>query len=155
VRLATIALSTLAMLSVACSPATAPSSAPSASAESSSTTATIAITVPVGGETQPAIGAACGLSNIPPAYYALLGANAKVKNESGTIVGAASIPTTGVVKARPNADEFFDKNCLLEVKTPLTGAATFYQLDLGAGFETTAVSQADLQAADWRFEVGY
>ena len=116
---------------------------------------TIAISVPVGGENQPAIGSTCGMSNIPPAYYALLGANSKVKNESGTLIGAATIPQNGVVKARPNADQYFDKNCSFEVKTTLTGPATFYQLDLGPGFDTKALSRADLQAANWRFEVGY
>lgn len=147
----------LVPLLVACAPAAtvAPSSAPISSPSAAATTVTIAITVPVGGENQPAVGAACGLSNIPPAYYALLGANAKVKNESGTLVGAATIPQNGVVKSRPNADEFFDKNCLFEVKTALTGSATFYQLDLGPGIDTKALSSADLEAANWRFEVGF
>lgn len=148
--------SLVVMLLVGCSPAatSAPSSAPSPSA-AASTTLTIAVSVPVGGENQPGIGSACGLSNIPPAYYGLLGANAKVKNESGTLVGAATIPQNGVVKSRPNPDIAFDKNCLFEVKTTLTGPATFYQLDLGPGFDTKAISRADLEAAHWRIEVGF
>jgi hypothetical protein len=155
-RLAPIALSMLALISVTCSPSPAaisPSAAPPAS--NASANATIAIAVPVGGEIQPAIGASCGLSNIPPAYYGLLGAGATIKNESGTIVGAATIPKTGTVKSRPNADEFFDKNCLLEAKVPLTGAANFYVVDLGSGFDPKTISRADLEAAGWRFDLSY
>ena len=116
--------------------------------------ATIVVSVPLGGQSEPAIGGACGISNIPPAYYGVLGANAKVKNESGTIVGAATIPQTGVAQDRTPKD-LFDKNCVFQTKVTLIGSANFYQLDLGSAFDTTAVSRADLEAAGWRLSVGW
>lgn len=149
-----LVITVLALSVGACSGASdSPTTAPNPSAATVS--ATIAITVPVGGEAQPAVGSSCGISNIPPAYYGILGLNVQVKNESGTIVGAGSIPQTGIVKKRVPPDAYFDKNCSFEVAVTLDGAATFYELDLGQAFGTFTKSRADLGAADWRFEVGW
>ena len=45
--------------------------------------------------------------------------------------------------------------CAFEVAVPLVGVARFYVLDLGAGFDKVTLSTTQLQAANWRFEVGF
>jgi hypothetical protein len=153
-QLPAIAITTAVFALGGCAnPGASPTAAPAATSQD--TAATIVVTVPVGGIAQPAIGAPCGLSNVPPAYYDLLGANAQVKNESGTIVGAVTIPKTGIVRARAHPDEFFDKDCAFDVSLNLAGTATFYVLNLGSSFEPMTISRADLEAAGWRFEVGF
>jgi hypothetical protein len=134
----------------------APPSTPSLPAPSpTAVQLAVAVSVPLGGENQPVVGSPCGLSNIPPPYYPVLNANAKIKNEAGVIVGVVTIPSHGLTTARTPPDQLFDKNCKFEARAALQGSANFYTLDLGPGFDPQTKSAAELASSGWRFEVGY
>ena len=95
------------------------------------------------------------MPNIQPGYYNLLGANVTIRNESGTIVGVATLPQTGKARPRLHPDQYFDKDCAFDVPVALQGSANFYEVGLGSGYDPVTFSRPDLVAAGWRIVFSY